>query len=285
MPDNRRTTNKPGEFIPGVNFKDVEYTIVLVTGGFDPLHSGHIEYFKAAASYGNILLVGVNSDAWLARKKGRSFMPIDERAEIISHLGMVGGVVRFDDEFDADGSAKNFIQMTLNNYPTAKVVFANGGDRTDANIPEMDIQDPRLKFVFGVGGENKKNSSSWILKEWEAPKVEREWGHYRELYKGDGFQVKELVIAPHSKLSMQRHKHRSETWNLVSGTAHVLTSTNNSDPTDGAKRQQLTPPNPVDISRGVWHQGCNDSDEPAHIVEVWKGPSELLGEEDIERFD
>jgi len=285
MPDNRRTTNKPGEFIPGVNFKDVEYTIVLVTGGFDPLHSGHIEYFKAAASYGNILLVGVNSDAWLARKKGRSFMPIDERAEIISHLGMVGGVVRFDDEFDADGSAKNFIQMTLNNYPTAKVVFANGGDRTDANIPEMDIQDPRLKFVFGVGGENKKNSSSWILKEWEAPKVEREWGHYRELYKGDGFQVKELVIAPHSKLSMQRHKHRSETWNLVSGTAHVLTSTNNSDPTDGAKRQQLTPPNPVDISRGVWHQGCNDSDEPAHIVEVWKGPSELLGEEDIERWD
>ena len=78
--------------------------IVLVTGGFDPLHSGHIEYFKAASSYGNILLVGVNSDAWLARKKDRSFMPIDERADIISHLGMVGGVVRFDDEFDADGS-------------------------------------------------------------------------------------------------------------------------------------------------------------------------------------
>jgi cytidyltransferase-like protein len=87
MPDNRRTTNQPGEFIPGVQFKEVEYTIVLVTGGFDPLHSGHIEYFKAAASYGNILLVGVNSDAWLARKKGRSFMPIDERADIISHLG------------------------------------------------------------------------------------------------------------------------------------------------------------------------------------------------------
>jgi cytidyltransferase-like protein len=285
MPDNRRTINKPGEFIPGVNFKDVEYTIVLVTGGFDPLHSGHIEYFKAAASYGNILLVGVNSDAWLARKKGRSFMPIDERADIISHLGMVGGVVRFDDEFDADGSACNFIEMTLKNYPTANVIFCNGGDRNDGNCPEMSVQDPRLKFVFGVGGENKKNSSSWILKEWEAPKVEREWGHYRNLYKGDGFQVKELVIAPHSKLSMQRHKHRSETWNLVSGTAHVLTSTNNSDPTDGAKRQQLTPPNPVDIPKGVWHQGCNDSDEPAHIVEVWKGPSELLGEEDIERWD
>ena len=286
MVDNRRTpATEPGDFIPGVKFKDIDYTIVFVTGGFDPLHSGHIEYFNAAASYGNILLVGVNSDSWLKRKKGRSFMPISERANIISHLGMVGGVVGFDDEFDADGSAKKFIQSTLDNYPTAKVVFANGGDRTDNNIPEMDIQDPRLKFVFGVGGENKKNSSSWILKEWEAPKVEREWGHYRELYHGDGFQVKELVIAPHSKLSMQRHKYRSETWNLVSGVAHVLTSRNATEPYDGAKRQTLTPPNPVDIPKGIWHQGVNDSDEPAHIVEVWKGPSKLLSESDIERWD
>jgi len=286
MPDIRRSN--PKEFIPGVEFKDVEYTIVLVTGGFDPLHSGHIEYFKAAASYGNILLVGVNSDAWLSRKKGRSFMPIEERAEIISHLGMVGGVVRFDDAFDADGSAKNFIQMTLDNYPTAKIVFANGGDRTDDNIPEMDIKDERLKFVFGVGGEDKKNSSSWILKDWEAPKVEREWGHYRELYKGNGFQVKELVIAPHSKLSMQRHQHRSETWNLVSGEAYIRmnsSSTEGLDPNDGAVRRTLSTQNPIDIPKRVWHQGCNDTDKPAHIVEIWKGKSDLLDEEDIERFD
>jgi mannose-6-phosphate isomerase-like protein (cupin superfamily) len=113
----------------------------------------------------------------------------------------------------------------------------------------------------------------------------RNWGHYRNLYKGKGFQVKELVIAPHSTLSMQRHKHRSETWNIVSGEAHVLMSTNNVDPCDGALRRILTPPNPVDIPRGVWHQGVNDSDEPAHIVEVWKGPSEQLNEEDIERWD
>lgn len=195
MVDNRRTpATEPGDFIPGVKFKDIDYTIVLVTGGFDPLHSGHIEYFNAAASYGNILLVGVNSDSWLKRKKGRSFMPISERANIISHLGMVGGVVGFDDEFDADGSAKKFIQSTLDNYPTAKVVFANGGDRTDNNIPEMDIQDPRLKFVFGVGGENKKNSSSWILKEWEAPKVEREWGHYENCTMVMAFKLRNWLL-------------------------------------------------------------------------------------------
>ena len=84
---------------------------------------------------------------------------------------------------------------------------------------------------------------------------------------------------------MQRHQCRSETWNLVSGVAHVLTSTSYTNPHDGALRQNLTPPNPVDIPRGVWHQGVNDSAEPAHIVEVWKGRSELLSEEDIERWD
>ncbi len=259
-------------------------TIVLVTGGFDPLHSGHIAYFEAAKQLGDELWVGLNSDAWLARKKGRSFMPVKERASIVKNLRMVDRVVsNFD---DSDDSASGAIHKAYT-LGAEHIVFANGGDRGTGNTPEQhDFRHtPNIEFVFGVGGEDKRNSSSWILKEWQAPKTEREWGHYRNLYKGDGFQVKELVIAPHSTLSMQRHKHRSETWNLVSGTAYVLTSTSNSDPLDGAGRQTLTPPNPVDIPRGVWHQGCNDTDEPAHIVEVWKGPSELLTEEDIERYD
>ena len=60
--------------------------IVLVTGGFDPLHSGHIEYFKAAKELGDHLVVGVNSDEWLTRKKGRPFMSFDERCAIIKEL-------------------------------------------------------------------------------------------------------------------------------------------------------------------------------------------------------
>jgi mannose-6-phosphate isomerase-like protein (cupin superfamily) len=80
---------------------------------------------------------------------------------------------------------------------------------------------------------------------------------------------------------MQRHKHRSETWNLVSGQAHILTS-NRSEPNDPL-RQDLSPPNPVDIPVNVWHKGVNDSDQPAHIIEVWKGTD--LTEDDIERFD
>lgn len=261
--------------------------IVLVTGGFDPLHSGHIAYFEAAKQLGDELWVALNSDAWLARKKGRSFMPLNERASIVKNLRMVDRVLTGFD--DSDNSASGAIHQAFS-LGAEHIVFANGGDRGSSNTPEQDAYKytPNIEFVFGVGGEDKKNSSSWILKEWKAPKVEREWGHYRELYTGEGFQVKELVIAPHSKLSMQRHEHRSETWNLVSGEAYVrlnVVNTPGLDPSDGALKRTLSIANPVDIPKRTWHQGCNDSDKPAHIVEIWKGNNELLSEDDIERWD
>ena len=262
--------------------EEKQKTIVLVTGGFDPLHSGHIAYLEEARQLGDTLIVGLNSDAWLRRKKGKAFMPVEERGAIVDALGCVDKVIGFDEEYDADDTACMFIKDMLEYNPTAKVIFANGGDRKTGNIPEESIIDPRLMFAQSVGGDDKKNSSSWILKDWEAPKVERGWGHYRELYKGDGFAVKELVINPHSKLTMQKHQCRSETWNLVSGQAHVLIS-NRTEP-EGPSRQTLTPPNPVDIPSGTWHQGVNDSNEPAHIIEIWKGPSELLNEDDIVRW-
>jgi len=255
--------------------------VVLVTGGFDPLHSGHIAYFEAASKLGDELWVGLNSDDWLARKKGRSFMPWSERASIVKNLWMVDRVIRFK---DADDTASDAIHKALS-VGADSIVFANGGDRSLDNTPEQRAYgaNTSVEFAFGVGGEDKKNSSSWILKDWEAPRTERSWGHYRNLYKGDGFQVKELVIAPHSKLSMQRHKHRSETWNIVSGKAYVKTS-NRTTPED-CVLQHLTIPNPVDIPVGVWHQGVNNSDEPAHIIEIWKGQTDLLTEDDIERWE
>ena len=135
-------------------------TIVLITGGFDPLHSGHIAYFKAAKELGDILVVGVNSDAWLTRKKGSPFMPYKERAEIVRNIVGVDFVIDFD---DSDNSAKRAIWMVRQSYPQDKIIFANGGDRTQTNIPEMDSDIDNVEFVFGVGGGNKMNSSSWIL--------------------------------------------------------------------------------------------------------------------------
>ena len=138
--------------------------IVIATGGFDPIHSGHIQYLKRAKELGNILYVGVNSDEWLVRKKGRPFMRSSERLKIIQELKFVDYTISFNDD---DGSAKNAIKLIREMHPNDHIIFANGGDRTKENIPEMDVNtDLRytpVEFVFGIGGTNKTNSSSWIL--------------------------------------------------------------------------------------------------------------------------
>jgi D-beta-D-heptose 7-phosphate kinase/D-beta-D-heptose 1-phosphate adenosyltransferase len=132
--------------------------IVIVTGGFDPVHSGHIRYLNAAKALGDVLWVGINSDAWLERKKGRAFMPFDERETILHNIKSVDAVMRFD---DSDGSACALLESVKKNWPYAEIIFANGGDRTDQNIPEMSVTG--VNFAFGVGGFEKNNSSSWIL--------------------------------------------------------------------------------------------------------------------------
>lgn len=134
--------------------------IVLVTGGFDPLHRGHIAYFQAANAIGDVLIVGVNSDEWLERKKGKNFMDLEDRVAIVDAIKYVDGVVTFD---DADNTAIGAIEVCLVDFPEDFIVFANGGDRTLDNIPEMVVESDRVIFTFGVGGEDKKNSSSWIL--------------------------------------------------------------------------------------------------------------------------
>jgi len=139
--------------------------VVIVSGGFDPIHSGHIEHFKEAKKLGDILIVGLNSDEWLTRKKGKPFMPIEERMSVIRELRMVDSAVAFNDD---NNSSIDLIKKALVLFDD--VLFANGGDRTQDNIPEIDEfdKDPRVQFAFGVGGTHKQNSSSWILKKWNS---------------------------------------------------------------------------------------------------------------------
>ena len=250
--------------------------VVLVTGGFDPLHSGHIAYFNAAKELGDILVVGVNSDEWLVRKKGRSFMPLDERKCIIANLAVVDNAISFD---DSDNSAKNAILEVREMYPTAKIIFANGGDRTAKNIPEMDVPDDNVEFVFGVGGEHKMNSSSWILEEWKAPKTERPWGYYRVLYEYPNSKVKELVVNPRSSLSMQRHAHRDEFWFVAEGLASLYSI--NSETGEKIHVADHVLFNHINIVNSEWHQLVNHTDKPLKIVEIQYG--EKCIEEDIER--
>ncbi len=249
--------------------------IVLITGGFDPLHSGHIAYLKAAKALGDILVVGVNSDAWLTRKKGAAFMPYMERAAIVRNIVGVDFVIDFNDD---DGSAKHAIWMVRQSYPTDKIIFANGGDRTSKNIPEMDIVDDNLEFVFGVGGEDKKNSSSWILQEWKAPKTERPWGYYRVLHEVPGMKVKELTVNPGCSLSMQRHKHRSEFWIVSEGQAAVDRAMSSGYSLPAVHLEQH---DQLDIMIDEWHQLKNPCTHPLKIFEIQYG--EQCVEEDIER--
>jgi cytidyltransferase-like protein len=252
--------------------------VVLVTGGFDPLHSGHIAYFKAARKLGDKLVVGVNSDAWLTRKKGRPFMPGGERVSIIQNLSMVDHCVLYDDD---DNTSKEAINNVRFMYPEAHIVFANGGDRTSNNIPEMSTDVDNISFEFGVGGTNKANSSSWILEEWKAPKTERIWGYYRVLHEsGKEVKVKELTVEPGKALSMQRHKDRSEHWFVDSGTATVYTLDNN---TDIDEHGVYTKHQSLHIPAGMWHQLANEHDVPLKLVEIQYGKECI--EEDIERKD
>ena len=253
--------------------------VVLVTGGFDPLHSGHIAYFKSAKELGDHLVVGVNSDEWLTRKKGRPVMPFEERCAIIKELECVDEVIGFN---DSDDTAISAIGQVLATKGTSwQVVFANGGDRHMTTTPEYttykDSKD--VAFAFGIGGEHKANSSSWILEEWKAPKTERTWGYYRVIHEYNKHtKVKELAVPPGGKLSMQRHQKRSEHWFIAEGTATVYTLDSSSDvELHGVFEQHRS----LHIPVGQWHQLANEHDTDLKLVEIQYGTNCV--EEDIER--
>ena len=254
--------------------------VVLVTGGFDPLHSGHIAYFKAARELGNHLVVGVNSDEWLTRKKGRPFMSFEERTAIIKELACVDEVIGFNDD---DDSACNAIMQVLSTKGTSwSVVFANGGDRVNTNTPEYKVygEHTDVEFKFKVGGANKANSSSWILDEWKTQKTERDWGYWRVLDDNPekGYKVKELVIYPGKSLSDQKHFERSEEWNVLEGTVKIDTEWNSVQGSIILKPESRT----FDIGKEVWHKASNPSTVNTHILEVQWG---VCYEDDIERRD
>ncbi len=249
-------------------------TIVVISGGFDPIHSGHIRLIKEARLLGDMLIAGINSDEWLARKKGRAFMPWPERLAVLNNLKPVDEVYTFDDD---DGTACHLLHQVRAHYPDARIIFANGGDRTRENIPEMSV--PNIEFVFGVGGSDKANSSSWILQEWKAPRTQRAWGYYRVLHEaGDQVKVKELTVEPGQSLSMQRHQQRAEHWFVSEGTATVYTINRKSD---AELLGEFSTHQHIHIDRGEWHQLCNLTDQPLRVVEIQYGSACV--EEDIER--
>jgi cytidyltransferase-like protein len=251
--------------------------IIVITGGFDPLHSGHISLIQESGKIGRVI-IGLNSDEWLIRKKGMPFLPFEERYTILSNIKNTLCTIGFD---DSDGTAIDAIKKAQSMFVKSQIVFANGGDRTSDNIPELQYcKDNNVEVMFGVGGTNKQNSSSWILSNWSAlNKEQRQWGEFKTLYNdNDKIKVKELNIEPQKNISLQHHKHRSEHWYVLSGLG-ILESGNNFKL---LSKQTVKEGNFVYVEPLMWHKLSNVGNTNLKIVEVQFGLK--CDESDIERI-
>ena len=131
-----------------------EKKTILVSGGFDPVHIGHIRMIIDASQHGDVFVVA-NSDDWLYRKKGFVFMEFEERAEILSSIK---GVIKVSGVDDSDGTVCEAIRRLKPDY------FANGGDRKKHNTPEQSVcEELGIEMLWGVGGDYKANSSSTLV--------------------------------------------------------------------------------------------------------------------------
>jgi len=129
------------------------YDTICVSGGFDPVHIGHLRMIQEAAQYGEVIVI-VNSDKWLMRKKGYIFMPFEERCEILEGLRGVKEAVWVDDSDNTVCEALRRIKPTY---------FANGGDRKNHNTPEMDICAAHsIECLWNIGGGKIQSSSDLI---------------------------------------------------------------------------------------------------------------------------
>ena len=188
---------------------------VAVSGGFDPLHIGHVRMFEAARKLGDKLVVILNNDNWLRAKKGFVFMPQKERAELLRILPCVDKVVITDHKKDDDDHS---VSRSLAKLKPA--IFANGGDRFKKNIPEVAAcKRLGIKMVFNVGRGGKVQSSSWMIRDVSRNFLRsvRPWGEFYGWDTGKNWYVKTMYVKPKKRLSLQYHHHRSERWILVQG--------------------------------------------------------------------
>ena len=134
--------------------KEQRRKTVMVSGGFDPVHIGHIRMILEASKHGDVIVVA-NSDDWLYRKKGFVFMEFDQRAEI---LASIKGVVKVSGVNDSDTTVCEAIRRLKPD------IFANGGDRKKHNTPEQAVcEELGVEMLWGIGGERKANSSSSLV--------------------------------------------------------------------------------------------------------------------------
>lgn len=214
---------------------------IVISGGFDPLHPGHIAMIENAQAYGEVHIV-VNSDDWLVRKKGFFFQPWEDRKKILEvytpHIHAVD---------DSDGTVCEALRRIKPDY------FGNGGDRTNKNTPELDVcEELGIEPVFELGGGKYSSSSAVNGKS----RVTTRWGWYDVILDMPKLKVKMLHVEAGKSLSLQRHEMRSEFFFMPNGEVKVNLP-------------------------GVWHVLAAPKDEPIDVLEVQMGSSEEEDEERI----
>ncbi len=218
---------------------------IAISGGFDPIHPGHIAMIESAAEYGEVHII-LNSDDWLVRKKGFFFQPWTDRKKILEaytpHIHHVD---------DSDGTVCEALRRIKPD------LFGNGGDRTNKNTPELDVCEALgIEPVFELGG-GKYSSSSMIN---GRQRVTTRWGSYDVLLDMPQLKVKMLNISAGKKLSLQRHALRSEFFFMPNGEV----------------RMNLP---------GVWHAPTAPAEEDLTILEVQVGVAEEYDIERISEAD
>lgn len=188
---------------------------VAVSGGFDPIHIGHVRMFEEAKKHGTHLVVIVNNDNWLRTKKGYVFMPETERVELIKSFACVDDVILTD--HDIDDTDRTVCRTLTQLKPD---VFANGGNRGETNTPEASVcEDLGIAQVYNTGAGGKMQSSSWLVQDAlkGATRSVRPWGHFNAHDKGEGWYLKTITVNPGQRLSLQYHHFREEYWMLIEG--------------------------------------------------------------------
>ena len=239
--------------------------VAAVSGGFDPVTPGHIALFESAAKLGDVMVI-LNSDDWLIRKKGYFLFNWEERRRVLLAMKNVAQVVPVD---DSDGTV---CQALREQKPTW---FVNGGDRNSLNTPEWGVcKELGVKMHFS--GDPKISSSSVVMRRGVS---ERSWGRYELIYQGPtdtGYiKVKRLILNPLSSTSRQKHKFRTEYFFPLGGDAMLHTEL-----LDGS-RLGWSVNNGIEVRSGQWHSVSNETESPASVLEVQVGA--VVEEDDITR--
>ena len=250
---------------------------VIVSGGFDPIHIGHLNLINEASKLGKVIVI-VNSDEFLLEKKGFYLMPSNERVEIIKNLKNVASVFL---SIDKDSSVSESIKTLAADKSFNIKFFANGGDRkNDSDIPEKKIcEENNIKLIFDVGG-GKTQSSSSLFKEaidifnFYKNYTKKPWGSYLNLLKESNFLVKKILVDVNEEISYQSHKYRDEHWILVDGSLEVI----------NGNSTRILKSNDYDfIKRGAKHRIKNIGSSTAIMIEIQFG--DKIDENDINRYD